>query len=694
MPACRPAEVISAGELAERKRAWQSYLQLRVLALLEDLRVCHRPWALDLRHRKRTFPPLIFLPSATGKNGGLAFLQAISDVRSRRSEQDPLLILAGVPRQDDIEHHEADSSAGKDDPKSYTTWASSLRLNQSPSRGSAWPWALLYPVTDKDLKRERTDIIQERARRSWWTRLWSRRFLALIVVLSVVATILYLGHNSQEQARAAEVARRLYCDSSHYLVRSPQSPGQCVGIDTTDSLDFVPADGGVQLNGALPGAAPGEPGTGAGISLRQLEQFIMAQNRKAEQAPSHITFVFAGALTTATNQAGELQAAGAEKELAGVYAWQYHANTEGTVPVRIDLANGGQDMNSQILMTQEIVTAARHDPAIVGVIGLSRDTATSAQAVHDLAVDDLAVIDTTNSDDVLPEDWNYFGLAATNAEEADSLRPVIARVQDKSAVVFTRQGDDLYSEQQAIAGQNMLRSAGFSLIGAGPVPYPVTSDRADFESAAASSPQDQVCGAAARPSVIYLAGRSDDLSGLMSLISDHAGCFAPHVIVLAGDDLTKIELPGAAYNLPSTVTVYYTALTDVSKTATGSSLALDVDHALGLKSMPSYTDPFFTDGGVAAAYDAAHALYQAATDTLSDAPDGAVSRAGVPSYLRCTQITNAATGQIWFSGVHHGIAVVRAVGEGEYAAPKISILDYTPATGPAAISAPCQSARS
>jgi hypothetical protein len=693
VPGDRPTAAISATELAERKRAWQSYLQLRVLALLEDLRVCHRPWALDLRHRKRTFPPLIFLPSATEKNGGLAFLQAVSDVRSRRSEQDPLLILAGVPRQDDIEHPEdAGGSADKDDLKSYTAWASGMRLNQSPSRESAWPWALVYPVTDRGLEPEQTDIIQERARRSWWTRVWSRRSLALIVMLGVVATVLYLGHDSQEEARADEVARLLYCDSSHYLVRSPQSPGQCVGIDTTDSLDFVPADGGVRLNGALPGFALGESGTGAGISLRQLEQLIMAQNRRAEQAPTHITFVYADALTSATNQAGELQAAGAGKQLAGVYAWQYHANAEGTVPVRIDLANGGQDMDSQVVMAQEIVAAARQDPSIVGVIGLGRDTATSPQAVDDLAADDLAVVDPSNSDDALPEDWNYFGLAATNAEEADSLRSVIAHVPDKSAVVFTRQGDDPYSEQQATAGQNMLRSAGFSLIGGSPISYPVTNDRADFEGAAASSPQDHVCGAATRPSVIYLAGRSDDLSGLMSLISDHSGCFAPHVIVLSGDDLAKDELPGAAYNLPSTVTVYYAVPTDVSQTATGSSLDLDLYHALDLSRTPSYADPFFADGGVALAYDAAHALYEAATGTLSDATGSAASRAGVPSYLRCTQITNAATGQVWFSGVRHGIAVVRAIGEGEYAAPKLKILSYTLATGPAAISAPCQSA--
>ena len=85
---------------AERDRAQQFHLQLRTLALLEDLRVAHRSWAPDLRARKRRVPPVVFLPRADTANGGLKVLGAISDVRSRRSEQDPLLVLAGIAHAD------------------------------------------------------------------------------------------------------------------------------------------------------------------------------------------------------------------------------------------------------------------------------------------------------------------------------------------------------------------------------------------------------------------------------------------------------------------------------------------------------------------------------------------------------------------------------------------------------------------
>jgi hypothetical protein len=40
-------------------QALRFYLQLRVPAMLEDLRASHRRWALDLRRRKRTKPPML-----------------------------------------------------------------------------------------------------------------------------------------------------------------------------------------------------------------------------------------------------------------------------------------------------------------------------------------------------------------------------------------------------------------------------------------------------------------------------------------------------------------------------------------------------------------------------------------------------------------------------------------------------------
>lgn len=74
--------------------ARQFHLELRVQALLEDLRHNYRPRAWDGRRGKRTVPPVVLLPTATRENGGVLLINAINNVRSRRSEVDPLLLLA------------------------------------------------------------------------------------------------------------------------------------------------------------------------------------------------------------------------------------------------------------------------------------------------------------------------------------------------------------------------------------------------------------------------------------------------------------------------------------------------------------------------------------------------------------------------------------------------------------------------
>jgi len=652
-----------------QERALQFYLQLRVLALLEDLRANHRPWAMDLRRRKRTWPPMVFLPGAGEDNGGLTLLGAISDVRSRRSEQDPLLVLASVPGGIDIERRQLSGlpprARGDAEQGLYAAWATAMRVGQSPSLGSTWPWVLRLPLRRERLADQSSDKHQPRARRSIWA-LWSRWTLAMALLILLGTGVL----------RGQQLADR-YCGgglvgSDPDLVWSPQSPGECVGIDTTGSREFVPRDGGVRLNGALPGQA-GMPAVGANVSLGGLDELIRQQNQLAAEASSYITIVYAGSLTSAAPGTGEQQALGSVKELAGAYVWQAYANANMPVKVRIDIANGGQDLASQIVMAQKIADAARQDPTIVGVIGMGRNTPASGTAIHDLAAANLAVVDTTNSSDTLTQAWNFFGLAATNAEEADALAPEIDRVAGKTAVILTRPGLDPYSSQQAAAARAMLRRAGFALVGAQPLTYKVSDNQADFGTSDTSGPLEKICHARPRPSVIYLAGRSDDIPGLMSLLQDDSGCFAPDISVLSGDDLTKSEFASSTtYNVPAHVTVYYATLTAASRTGPGSFLADDLQRALHLRSTPSYSDPFFADGTVALAFDAAHALYAAASQ--------AGGRNGVPSILRCLHITKGATGQIWFNHVHHSVEIIRVTGDANDH-PRIAIVSHSATTG-------------
>lgn len=689
-------------EFAKQKQAWQFCLQLRVLAMLEDLRACYRPWSLDLRRRKRTCPPLVVIPRADDENGGLALVRAISDVRSRRSELDPLLLLAGVPSCCDITHRPASSEGHDRTDLSYESWATAMRVDQSPSLRSAWPWVLRYLIDEGALGSQDSEGNPQRPARPKWTLAWSGWSLLLVTALASGGFwVLHARADSRQHQRELAEARELasrYCGGGdlarapHYLVYSARSPGQCVGIDTTDSVQFVPRDGGVELSGGAP-RQNGRPPVGAGITLADVERHIMAGNTKAEAGP-HITIVYAGALTSSSDTPnGEMQAASAARELAGIYAFQFHVNSSQTPLIKVDIANGGQDLDSQLAMAQKIVEAARRDPTIVGVAGLGRDTPSSPKVMRILGRAGLAVVDTTNSDDRLGQQWNYFGLEATNAEEVAALRRLIAGTDDKTAVVLVRQGKDTYSDQQSRAAGTMLRRAGFRLDGqASPVygtalSYPVNNDEANFVSyeGGQASP---LC--VDRPSVIYLAGRSDDLRNLMSMLGNlPSTCLAPQVTVLSGDDLTKGEVTGlSGVTIPQNTTVYFATGTDIAKTAQRSGLAADVMTAFNLVARPRYRrDPFFADGSVALAFDAAQVLDFDA-ERILDQPgvQTAEVRTAMPSWLRCTYFPSGATGPIWFSGERHAIETVK-IPAGSDSTPLPQ--HYFPERGPAASGPPC-----
>ena len=652
--------------------ALRYYLQLRVLALLEDLRANYRRRTLDLRHRKRTWQPMLFLPAVDSAPAARVLIQAISDVRSRRSEQDPLLVLAGSQTL----HKEAKSLAQG----TYEEWLSTLRIDQSPSLGPYWPWVMDYPCTRTALSLPGGGQRPPVVRHSPWS-LWSRWTLAILVAIAA-GLGLYGNHRLGAEYCGGGVLN--YFAASHDIVSVPGARGseaQCVGIEAADAQAFVPPDGGVSLANTIPGrgqAASPSPGSGS-LQLGQItattaEAGIRQQNAVAEEHGSYVTFIYAGPLTTTGGQQ-ETQALDAVKELASLYAWQYGIDTiDGNpVMVRIDIANGGQDMASQVIMAGKIIAVAQRDPTVVGVIGLGRDTQTTPTVVQELADAGLVVVDTTSSDDYLPSHWNYFGMAATNSEEATALWPFAARgsVAARHAVVLerqpSRQSPDLYSKQQAMAAVRMFHAIQLPLIGVpdqppGPLTFQVQGNQGIFEGSNAAS---TVCQSPVKPSVVYLAGRSDDLRGLMDFIKGDAKCFAPEVTVLSGDDLTKNEFnePGTPF-LPQNVTLYYTALTNTLKTGPGSGFTHDLEQSLGVR-IPAgqgsrdYSNPVFTDGILALAYDAAHALYTATENAASAAGGNPLTRSSIAATLRCmVPITNGATGSIGFSGVHHGLQVM------------------------------------
>jgi hypothetical protein len=650
-----------------QNEALRYYLQLRVLALLEDLRGNHSKWALDLRRRKRTWPPMVFLPAVDSTPGGIALLQAVSDVRSRRSEQDPLLILANSQEL----HRYTRTPQRTEAANRYEAWLTTMRIDQSPSLGHHWPWVMDYALTCDQLTMHGADRVQPSARRSVWN-LWSRWALAAVVVLLIGA-----GLCGNHKRSTTYCGGSLFNSDSNlvWMAGTRGNPGQCVGIDTTDAEEFVPPDGGVSLANTIPStgsaASPGQPSTKlAQITLATIEGDIASENRNAELSGSYVTFVYAGPLTTDSSR-DESQALTAVKELTGVYAWQYHVNSSNNpLKVRIDIANGGLDLGAQDLMAEKIVAAADNDPTIVGVIGLPRDIDSTPKVVRMLGEKDLVVVDTANSDDKLPGIWNYFGLAATNSEEAKALRPYTAGAANQYAAVIERQPStpDPYSVQQADQAAAMLTQDHFTLIGGHPLHFPVQGNSSDIEQ---NSAADAICAHKPGPAVVYLAGRSDDLPGLMTFIQDKAGqCFPSHIIVLSGDDLTKNEYSDSTNAfLPKNTTLFYAALTNTAVTGPASSLEQDLQNALKLSAPPAYRDHIYTDGFLGFAYDAAHALYAAAVNSPH--------RPGIAWALHCqVTLSDGAAGPIGFADVHHGLQIWE-VTPGQNGKPSLTPLPYS-----------------
>ncbi|MEU3498506.1 hypothetical protein ABZ747_34055 [Kitasatospora cineracea] len=652
----------------DRDRAQQFHLQLRTLALLEDLRRAHRSWAPDARGRKRRVPPVVFVPRADAGSGALRVLGAISDVRSRRSEQDPLLVLAAVAHADVAawleDGHPAPVGAHPPGARRgpYEDWVSDLRVRQAPSRGRALAWTLPVRLTRLQLQAgETTRLAPVPVGRSWWF-LWSRWSVLLALVLVAAGAGLRVQQLSGQYCEA-----RLVGSNPDAVWRTgPGGTRECIGV-ATGSVTFAGA-GGIRLDGALPGAgAPGR--TGADLGLRELEDAIRRENERVAALPDvrYVTVVYAGSLTTAAGQDG--RALNSLKELAGVHLAQARNNEGDPLKIKVLVANGGQDMYFQTEMVHRIVALAARDRSIAGVVGLGRDTSDSGSALTLLQQAGLAVVSTTNSASYLAGDHvNYFGLAATDEEEAKALGLVVKALdvppQDRWAAVLTRTPtpDDRYSPEHARYGSAMLAAAGYQLIGGRPLEYGLTSNGdPDYETALATT-----CRGEHPPAVLYLAGRADDVNQLMRRLADDKGCARP-LTVLTGDDLTKAQFRTGGTTIAPQATLYYTALSDPAATARGSDLAetaASVLHLVPTAANP-YEDDVFSDGSLALAYDATAALQAGAAKAGASQLTGTGS---VMAALRAVQLNNRPTGTVDFRETRplatgpqpgHGLQIIR-----------------------------------
>jgi hypothetical protein len=597
--------------------ARQFHLELRVLALLEDVRHNFRPHTVDMRRRKRTVPPVVYLPRATEANGGMLLLRAISNVRSRRSEMDPLLALAAMPAAETLrppgsgEPPEPPAGRPGSSPRTsgpdtrYREWVTNLSVGQSPSRAAALPWILWLPLpVGQLLGSHSVQHSTTRIRRTAAWLLWSRPCLA--VVLAIALALGFLGN---------QVLANRYCEGQ--LIASNTDAGyvgsgadrECIGVATGD---YRFAAGNRQK---LAGA-------GDGITFEEVELAVRGLNARIG-SDDYVTIVYAGELTT---DDPDSIPKGLE-ELTGVYLDQYDNNiaTKDPVKIKILLANGGRHMLHASEMARHIARLAQRDRTVVGVVGLGRDVTDSGEAVGILQHAGLPVVDTTNSGAYLARTYpNYFGLAATDVEQAQVLglvaRHVAEQREDSQAVVLSRRTDpgdkDQYTLEQAREGEAMLGRAGFH-VQAGEKYTIESGDAADI-----GGPVDDICQRSPVPTALYFAGRVEDVSPLMKRLSSATGCSKAGITVFTGDDVSKgVNDEGNAF--AENITLYYTSLAPMDlagKPLFYAKARRYLKQIVSARTLPesapsrlTYKDGLFVSGQVVLAYSATEALYHAAT---------------------------------------------------------------------------------
>ncbi|WP_330455690.1 ABC transporter substrate-binding protein [Streptomyces sp. NBC_00820] len=629
-------------------------LQLYVLALFEDLRDNHRRWSWDLRGFKRPRPPMLFLPHVGTGNGGIELIKAVSDVRSRRSELDPLLCVAAVPAAD-IQRLER-SVVGEPQPGRtarpfqdrlrdwYEEWARSLRSGQSPSRERAVvPWVLKIPLPSSELaplRDRRRHCVKASTRPTLARVAWALHTLVVVAVV-VAATV----------AVRAEQLSREYCSATVLTAnrdtrREATSGGstECIGIATGDVrfADWLPK--------SEPGGHDAKASTGvshAPWTLAELEGRIGQENDKVlDTHPGHyVSVVYAGPLSVDPHD-GSAPVKGVE-ELAGVYLAQAVINDTFTVKLRVLIANGGVDLDHQTDMAKAIASYAATDPTLVGVVGTGRDLKSSEATTRTLRDAGLPVVSGTNSATYLPREFaNWFSLAATDEWQVSQLGLIARQLRTPGSTQFaltlardTARTDDRYTDEQARYGGQMLSRYGFT-----PLPqrrYTLTGGKPEFR-----LPAEEFCGGDRVPSVIYFAGRVEDVDPLMTQLGTEPGCADKKISIITGDDLSKADFAQGRDAVAPRVTLYHASLAELRKPARGTTFYQDAGRYLpGLdKQSTRYDTATFASGQTALAHDATRALYWAAT--RNGIPQ---SRAATWVNLRTVNLEGMATGTIDFT---------------------------------------------
>ncbi len=659
------------GRMTATRDADQFRLQLKSFAFLEDLRAAHRRLSPNLRGFKRPVPPVVFLRGITKDNGGIELLSSMSDIRSRRSELHPLLVIASVDHAHRREldalaapQHETDVSI--DD--RYRGWEASLGIAQAPSQQVALPWVLRLPITARRPGRNPPAPLRVR-RRPRWTWLWSRR--SLVAALLVVAIGIPYAH-VRLTSTYCHVGFPFSANTDTRLRTDADGSRECVGV-ATGGVHFDPAPTSIGADGdrARPREDADLARSRGRFTLADLQSRIERENatiRRLHQP--YVTVLYAGILTAAEGH-DESVVSGIHA-LAGAYLAQIgnnHTGEPGAVgnPLKVRLlpVNVGENMYFTRQVADHILTLARRDSTIVGVVGMERNTDTSQAAITKLSNAGLAVVDTVNSSDRLPTLSHYYGLASTDHDEAAlaayaARKALHGRPATHTMIVSRAPGKtkDEYSVELAADAEQQLRSVRTSRVrydGADDIGGRVRTACA----AAAGDPFD----------LIYFAGRAEDLYNLINNLGGN-GCSKRPLTLLGGDEVARTRFGNGPHDvvLQPNINVYFTSALYPSNLIARGRDRFNFFFTLARNDLgvASTNQVLLADGQMALTYDATSVLAQAAQQAFTvldlTSRDGvlspgsrAVTSGSVLLELPSLKWPQAATGAVDFTKDDHDL---------------------------------------
>jgi hypothetical protein len=429
-----------AAALTKRNGGWCSDPELILLfmvnAFMQDIRVAYRGG-------RRTACATLLLSDITRNNGGYQLLRAINDVRNLIPLPDPLLVITEGHRRPPFAKPPSTALPVEEAQHEYEHWLRRIAPDQHRLEDTAWYLPLTVPpvATDPDARAvhvaryEGAPGIEQPG---------ERRYLQGVKALAVAAALAgaawSYGHYS-----VTHCGTGLSWPGFEPTVWQTNG-GECVGV--TDGTNRVFADVSDQID-----------------TIVEQNKLTEAQHSSQPTRPV-LTLVYLDILDTPYSGPGSL--ATERENLKGVaVAQKWQLNTEdGTQPlIRVLIANGGQGMSSGPDVARTIISLAKKDPSIVGVVGLNGSYQKTLDTASVLAQAEIPSIGTTISADVFADTLPlYFQTDPQNRREADVVAKYTATSWPPNTPVriyYSTNPGDLYTNNLALDALASFTKAGF-----------------------------------------------------------------------------------------------------------------------------------------------------------------------------------------------------------------------------------------